>query len=144
MRRINPHARQGPNEAEAITARGKADADVIGYENQADAAGWKRAVEAFNGNVFERTVRVGLHAVVGEVRDVVEVGDEPQHARRLVVDLGRGDARTRDAVPAGVDDVALDGHDDRARLRCLAWWRRIQVTRRSLLNTGRRSSTSSG
>ncbi|MHC4879786.1 MAG: SPFH domain-containing protein [Planctomycetota bacterium] len=38
------------DEAEATVARGKATADVIGYENEADAAGWKRAVEAFNGN----------------------------------------------------------------------------------------------
>ncbi|MGZ0171115.1 MAG: SPFH domain-containing protein [Planctomycetales bacterium] len=38
------------DEAEAITARGRATADVIGYENKADAAGWKRAVEAFDGN----------------------------------------------------------------------------------------------
>ena len=38
------------DEAEAIIARGKATADVIGYENKADAAGWKRAVEAFDGN----------------------------------------------------------------------------------------------
>lgn len=38
------------DEAEAIMARGRAEADVIGYENKADATGWKRAVEAFNGN----------------------------------------------------------------------------------------------
>jgi regulator of protease activity HflC (stomatin/prohibitin superfamily) len=38
------------NEAKAIAARGQAAADVIGFENQADAAGWKRAVEAFSGN----------------------------------------------------------------------------------------------
>jgi regulator of protease activity HflC (stomatin/prohibitin superfamily) len=38
------------DEAEAITARDRATADVIGYENKADAAGWKRAVEAFDGN----------------------------------------------------------------------------------------------
>lgn len=38
------------DEAAAILARGKADADVIGFENRADAAGWKRAVAAFSGN----------------------------------------------------------------------------------------------
>lgn len=38
------------DEAEAILARGKAEADVIGFENQAEAAGWARAVEAFGGD----------------------------------------------------------------------------------------------
>ncbi len=37
------------DEAEAIRARGKADADVIDFNNEAEAAGWKRAVEAFGG-----------------------------------------------------------------------------------------------
>ena len=41
------------DEAEAIMARGKASADVIGFENEADAAGWKRAVAAFDGNGLE-------------------------------------------------------------------------------------------
>lgn len=41
------------DQAEAILARGRAAADVIGYENMADAAGWRRAVEAFNGNGIE-------------------------------------------------------------------------------------------
>ncbi|MGH7128199.1 MAG: SPFH domain-containing protein, partial [Planctomycetaceae bacterium] len=38
------------DEAAAILARGKAEADVIGFQNEADAAGWKRAVEAFGGD----------------------------------------------------------------------------------------------
>ena len=38
------------DKAEAITARGKAEADVIRFQNEAEAAGWKRAVEAFDGN----------------------------------------------------------------------------------------------
>lgn len=41
------------DKSEAILARGKATADVIGYENEADAAGWKRAVEAFSGDGLE-------------------------------------------------------------------------------------------
>lgn len=36
--------------ASAITARGKADADVIQFGNEADAAGWKKAVTAFGGD----------------------------------------------------------------------------------------------
>lgn len=38
------------DEAAAIIARGKAEADVVRFENEADAAGWKRAVQAFDGN----------------------------------------------------------------------------------------------
>ena len=38
------------DEAAAIRARAKAKAEVIGFENEADAAGWRRAVEAFDGN----------------------------------------------------------------------------------------------
>ncbi len=38
------------DEADAILARGKAQADVIRFENEAEAAGWRRAVEAFSGN----------------------------------------------------------------------------------------------
>lgn len=41
------------DKAEAILSRGEAAADVIGYENTADAAGWKRAVEAFDGDGLE-------------------------------------------------------------------------------------------
>lgn len=37
------------DEAAAIEARGKAEADVIRFENEAEAAGWVKAVSAFNG-----------------------------------------------------------------------------------------------
>lgn len=38
------------DEAIAIEARGKAEADVIRFDNEAEAAGWKRSVEAFEGD----------------------------------------------------------------------------------------------
>lgn len=38
------------DEAAAILAKGKAEADVIRFQNEADAAGWKTAVEAFSGD----------------------------------------------------------------------------------------------
>ena len=38
------------DEAAAILSIGKAEADVIGFQNEADAAGWKRSVEAFDGD----------------------------------------------------------------------------------------------
>lgn len=36
--------------AAAVTARGKADASVIEFQNQAEAAGWQKAVSAFSGD----------------------------------------------------------------------------------------------
>jgi hypothetical protein len=46
------------DEAAAIVARGTADAKVIELKNAAEAAGWKRSVEAFSGdgNLFARYV----------------------------------------------------------------------------------------
>lgn len=38
------------DEARAIEARGKATADVVRFDNEAEAAGWQTAVEAFSGD----------------------------------------------------------------------------------------------
>lgn len=38
------------DEAAAIEAKGKAAADVIRFQNEAESAGWKKAVEAFQGD----------------------------------------------------------------------------------------------
>ena len=38
------------DEAAAIEAKGKAAADVVRFDNEAEAAGWKKAVEAFSGD----------------------------------------------------------------------------------------------
>ena len=38
------------DEAAAIEARGKAAADVVRFDNEAESAGWKKAVEAFEGD----------------------------------------------------------------------------------------------
>lgn len=38
------------DEAEAIESRGQAAAEVVQFQNEAEAAGWKRAVEAFDGD----------------------------------------------------------------------------------------------
>ncbi len=46
------------DEAAATIARGKASADVVRFDNQAEAAGWAKAVEAFggDGNEYARYV----------------------------------------------------------------------------------------
>jgi regulator of protease activity HflC (stomatin/prohibitin superfamily) len=41
------------DQAAAIMAKGKADADVIQFANQAEAAGWQKAIAAFGGNGTE-------------------------------------------------------------------------------------------
>lgn len=41
------------DQAAAVLARGQAAADVIGFNNEAEAAGWKRSVEAFDGDGAE-------------------------------------------------------------------------------------------
>jgi regulator of protease activity HflC (stomatin/prohibitin superfamily) len=38
------------DESQAITARGQAAADVVRFENEAEAAGWQTAVQAFSGD----------------------------------------------------------------------------------------------
>jgi uncharacterized membrane protein YqiK len=38
------------DEAKAIAARGQAAADVVRFDNEAEAAGWQKAVQAFSGN----------------------------------------------------------------------------------------------
>jgi len=66
------------DEAEAITARGRATADVIGYENKADAAGWKRAVEAFDGNGDEYAQFVLYQKLASAYRRImVNTADSP-------------------------------------------------------------------
>jgi regulator of protease activity HflC (stomatin/prohibitin superfamily) len=66
------------DEAAAITARGRATADVIGYENKADAAGWKRAVEAFDGNGDEYAQFVLYQKIASAYRRImVNTADSP-------------------------------------------------------------------
>ena len=38
------------DEAAAITSKGKGAAEVIEFKNKAEAAGWQRSVEAFEGD----------------------------------------------------------------------------------------------
>jgi len=66
------------DEAEAIVARGKAEAEVIHFENEADAAGWKRAVEAFSGNGNEYAQYVMYQKLASAYRSMmVNTADSP-------------------------------------------------------------------
>ncbi|MBI1314561.1 band 7 protein [bacterium] len=66
------------DEAAAILARAKAKADVIGFENEADAAGWRRAVEAFSGNGREYAQYTMYQKLAAAYRRiVVNTADSP-------------------------------------------------------------------
>ena len=66
------------DEAEAVLAKGKADAEVVQFENKAAAAGWKRAVEAFSGNGQEYARYVLFQKISSAYRDImVNTADSP-------------------------------------------------------------------
>ena len=66
------------DEAAAILALGKAEADVIGFQNEAEAAGWKRAVEAFHGDGNQYARYVLLQKMAGAYRKImVNTADSP-------------------------------------------------------------------
>lgn len=64
--------------AAAIAARGKADASVIEFDNQAEAAGWKKAVTAFSGNGDQYARWVMLKKLAPSFRQMmVNTADSP-------------------------------------------------------------------
>jgi regulator of protease activity HflC (stomatin/prohibitin superfamily) len=66
------------DEAEAILAHGKAAAEVIGFQNEAVAAGWKRAVEAFSGRGDQYAQYVLYKKLAGAYRKImVNTADSP-------------------------------------------------------------------
>ena len=66
------------DQASAIMARGKASAEVIRFENQAEAAGWKKAVEAYagDGDAYARWVLLKKLAPAFQ-RMMVNTADSP-------------------------------------------------------------------
>lgn len=66
------------NLASAIRDRGKADAEVIEFANQAEAAGWKKAVEAFGGDGDEYARYVMLKKMAPSFRSMmINTADSP-------------------------------------------------------------------
>ncbi len=88
------------DEAAAIMARAQAGADVIGFENEADAAGWRRAVEAFSGNGREYAqYEMYQKLAAAYQRIVVNTADSP--IMRMFDALGESvDEGTATAAPA--------------------------------------------
>ncbi len=66
------------DEAAAVQARGKADAEVIQFQNAAEAAGWKKSVEAFAGNGAQYADYVLYQKLSSAYREImVNTADSP-------------------------------------------------------------------
>src|SRR5690606_3183744 len=70
--------RAAKNQASAILARGKAEADVIRFNNEAEASAWKEGIGAFNGdgNAYARNVLLQKLGQ-GYTDIMVNTGDSP-------------------------------------------------------------------
>lgn len=66
------------DEAAAIEARGKAVADVVRFDNEAESAGWKKAIEAFDGDGHEYAQYVMFQKLSSSYRRImVNTADSP-------------------------------------------------------------------
>jgi regulator of protease activity HflC (stomatin/prohibitin superfamily) len=66
------------DEAQAITARGEAAAELINFENEAEAAGWQKSVEAYDGSGDEFARWVMLRKLAPSFRQMmVNTADSP-------------------------------------------------------------------
>ncbi|MFG0266279.1 MAG: SPFH domain-containing protein [Rhodopirellula sp. JB055] len=59
------------DQSEAILAQGKAEAEVIGFGNEAEAAGWEKSVEAYNGDGDEYARWVILRKLAPSYRQMM-------------------------------------------------------------------------
>jgi regulator of protease activity HflC (stomatin/prohibitin superfamily) len=66
------------DQAQAITARGEAAAEVINFENEAEAAGWQKSVEAYDGSGDQFARWVMLKKLAPSFRQMmVNTADSP-------------------------------------------------------------------
>jgi regulator of protease activity HflC (stomatin/prohibitin superfamily) len=66
------------DQAQAVMALGQANADVVGFENEAEAAGWARAVEAYGGSGDEYARWVILKKMAPSFRKMmINTSDSP-------------------------------------------------------------------
>lgn len=66
------------DEAAAVVSRGKGQAEVIDFKNKAEAAGWVRAVEAFDGNGGQYAQYVLFQKLSSAYRNImVNTADSP-------------------------------------------------------------------
>lgn len=100
------------DQAEAIRARGEAAADVIKFGNEAEAAGWAKAVEAYDGDGDEYARWVMLRKMAPAFRQMmVNTADSPlMNIFNEFNQPGSGDS-TPMGKPAVVKDVARNEFD---------------------------------
>jgi hypothetical protein len=85
------------DEAAAVLARGEAAAAVIEFDNQAEAAGWKKAVAAFSGDGDEYARWVMLKKLAPSYRRMmVNTADSP------IMDIFRSYSDPKDKLPRTV------------------------------------------
>jgi regulator of protease activity HflC (stomatin/prohibitin superfamily) len=66
------------DEAAAITSKGNGAAEVVEFKNQAEAAGWKRSVEAFDGSGSQFAQYVLFEKIASAYRNImVNTADSP-------------------------------------------------------------------
>jgi regulator of protease activity HflC (stomatin/prohibitin superfamily) len=66
------------DEAAAISSKGKGAAEVVEFKNQAEAAGWKRSVEAFDGSGGQFAQYVLFEKIASAYRNImVNTADSP-------------------------------------------------------------------
>jgi uncharacterized membrane protein YqiK len=66
------------DEAAAITSKGKGAAEVIEFKNKAEAAGWQRSVEAFEGDGSQYAQYVLYQKIASAYRNImVNTADSP-------------------------------------------------------------------
>ena len=127
--------------AAAIMAKGKADADVIRFANQAEAAGWQKSIAAFsgNGNEFARWTlykklapafrSMMINTDNSPLMDVFKAFDStkpasrPPPARRITQELSKGEIG-HDSYQI---ESAVCGHDWRRVVPCIAALRGIRL-----------------
>ena len=96
------------DEAEAILARASAKAAVIGFENEADAAGWKKAVEAL-GNDGEAFARYVLYQKLAPgYRDIMTNTKDSPLMRVFQNFAPAGPVMAKSAPPAAETVTSLD------------------------------------
>lgn len=90
------------DEAAAIKARGKAAADVIRFENEAEAAGWVKAVEAFKGDGDSYAQYVLFQKLAPSYRQLMaNTADSPIMKIFDMFVSGESNTSKSKAVPAG-------------------------------------------
>ena len=90
------------DEALAIQARGQAEADVTRFQNKADAAGWKTAVDAFDGDGQQYAQFVMYQKLAGAYRKLmVNTADSPimKVFEGLTPSTGSAGSRTAKTAP---------------------------------------------